>query len=125
VGKKKDNASEVSSRTATIGIKLVRIGKAGETAYNPKDIKYFFQMMRRIDPTAFILNAKNFTASAMRIKEMEALNPMEYKTFLDMRSDNWGASTEGKMRTVWMCYVATDTMTPTLLAMRDDKKMKE
>jgi hypothetical protein len=124
--KEKENATkEAESRANTVGIKMVRIGKAGKTGWCPGDVRYFFEMLRRIDPSAMVKNARNEKASAMTVKEVEMMSAVDYKGYLDMRNDSWGKPTENKMKTVWMCHVATDVLTPQLQQLRDDRTVQE
>jgi hypothetical protein len=122
---KRDTKAEAESKANTVGVKMVRIGNTGTTGYIPRDVSHFFTMLKRIDPTAVVLNSKNKVASATTMEEMEKMSAIEYKGFLDMRTDNWGGPTENKEKTVWMCYIATDLMSPTLQQLREDKQMQD
>jgi hypothetical protein len=125
-GKEKERRMlEATSKASIVGIKMVRIGNTGTTGWSVKDVRYFFQMLERIDPTALVINARNDKASAMKPKDMTKMNAMDYKGYLDMRNDNWGGPTENKTKTVWMCHVATDIMSPALQQLRDDEKVQE
>jgi hypothetical protein len=125
VGKKqKDAAEAATNKTNTVGVKMVRIGKAGTTGYSPRDVSHFFTMLKRIDSTAVILNSRKEITSATTMEEMEQMKAMDYKGFLDMRTDNWGGPAEHKEKTVWMCYVATDLMSPNLQQLREDKQVQ-
>jgi hypothetical protein len=108
-----------------VGIKLVRVGRRGETIYHPQDITQFFKELQRIDPTAIILNHKKDNNSAKTIAAMTTSPTMDYKTFLDLRTDNWGGPSEHKSRTMWMFYVASDTLTPSLSALRQDSRINQ
>lgn len=122
---KRDVVTEAANRVNTVGIKLVRIGSTGTTGYIPGDVSHFFKILRRVDPTAIILNARKEKSSATTTEDMEKMNAMDYKGFLDMRNDSWGSPTENKSKTVWMCYIATDTMTPNLQQLRDDGEAQD
>jgi hypothetical protein len=127
VGRKerRDAVTEATSKANTVGVKMVRIGKTGSTGYTPRNVSYFFTMLGRIDKTAVVLNARNETTSAKTVNEMEQMNAMDYKGFLDMRTDSWGGPTENKSKTVWMCYIASDLLQPNLQQLREDKQVQE
>jgi hypothetical protein len=116
---------EAAGKANIVGIKMVRIGKTGKTVYGPGDVSNFFKMLRRIDPTAIVLNARKEKTSAKTTKEMEKMNAIDYRGYLDMRSDNWGRPTDNKTKTTWMCYVATDIMTSKLQQLREDEQVQE
>jgi hypothetical protein len=122
---KRDLTTEAKSKANTVGIKMVRIGKTGNTIWSPKDVSHFFELLRKIDPNAIVMNARKETTSAMTTKEVEKMGYIDYRGYLDMRNDSWGAPTENKTKTVWMCHVATDILTPTLQQLRDDKQVQE
>jgi hypothetical protein len=115
----------VEGRASTLGIKMVRIGRTGKTVYNPGDVSYFFTMLDRIDPTAIVMNARKDRASAKTIKDMRKMNAIDYREYLEMRSDSWGGPTENKTKTTWMCYIVTDTMSPNLQQLREDNQVQE
>ena len=125
VGESTKPSDIAAQRARTVGIKLVRIGRKGETTYNPKDINRFFSELTRIDPGAIVTNHSNDPKSATTAADMAKLTFMDYNTFLDMKTDAWGGPSENKARTVWMCYVATDVLTPSLQALRDDLIMRK
>jgi hypothetical protein len=50
---------------------------------------------------------------------------MDYKTFLDLRTDNWGGPSEQRSRTMWMFYVASDILTPSLQVLRNDNRITQ
>jgi hypothetical protein len=122
---KEDATKEAANRANIVGIKMVRIGKSGNTGWCPGDVSYFFEMLRRIDPSAIVMNARRENSSAMTVKEVETMSALDYKGYLDMRNDAWGKPTENKMKTAWMCHVATDLLTPQLQQLRDDRKVQE
>jgi hypothetical protein len=111
---RRDAVNEATSKTNTVGVKMVRIGKTGSTGYTPGNVSFFFTMLGRIDKTAVVLNSRNEKASAKTVAEMEQMNAIDYKGFLDMRTDSWGGPTENKTKTVWMCYIASDALQPNL-----------
>jgi hypothetical protein len=125
VGVRQNTAQEVNRRFHKVGIKLVRVGKRGETVYHPQDILQFFKEIQRIDPTAIIMNHKKDSNSAKTIHEMATGPTMDYTKFLDLRTDNWGGPSEQKSRMMWMFYVASDHLTPSLHILRHDSRITQ
>ena len=121
-----DKPSDVAAKKAKmIGIKLVRMGTRGATGYHPKDLAVFFEELSQIDPGAIILNHACDPISATPVAQLAKFTSMDYKGFLDMKSDPWGGPTENKERTVWMCYAASDTLAPSLQALRKEPRMRK
>jgi hypothetical protein len=116
---------EVEHRFLRVGIKLVRVGKRGATTYHPQDIAQFFREIQRIDPNAIILNHHQDRGSAKTVEDMATGPTMEFAKFLDMRTDSWGGPSEQKSRTMWMCYIASDMLTPNLQVLRNDIRINQ
>jgi hypothetical protein len=125
VGIRNTPTQDADKRFNTVGIKLVRVGKRGETAYHPQDIAQFFKEISRIDPEAIILNHKKEMRSAKTVHAMATGSTMDYAKYLDLRTDNWGGPSEQRSRTMWMCYVASDSITPSLQVLRTDSRINQ
>lgn len=125
VGTKHTTAEEVKQRFHMVGVKLVRVGKRGETLYHPQDIIQFFKEVTRIDPKVIILNHKKEANSAKTANEMATGPSMDYTKFLDLRTDGWGGPSEQRSRTMWMFYVASDYITPSLHVLRNDNRINQ
>jgi hypothetical protein len=50
---------------------------------------------------------------------------MNYVKYLHMQRDGWGGPNENKTRTIWMCYIATETLTPNMRDLRENRMMQQ
>jgi hypothetical protein len=116
---------DANQREMKLGVKLVQIGKKGTTTYHPQDITMFFKILAQVDPMAIILNHKKDIQSAMAVHDIATTPNMDYVKYLDMRTDGWGGPVENKTRTIWMCYIATETLTPNLRDIRENRMMQQ
>ena len=103
-----------------LGVKVIRQGTRGSTAYNPKDLVILFEMIKRIDPQAYIMNHSAAISSATPVSQLSKLTKMDFRGFLDMRSTTWGKPADQQEITYLSFYLATDVVTLGLAELRDD-----
>ena len=106
-----------------LGVKVIRQGTRGSTAYNPKDLSILFELIQKIDPQAYIMNHSAAPSSATPVTQLSKLTKMDFRGFLDMRSTTWGKPSDQNEITYLSFYMATDVVSPGLAELRDDTQI--
>lgn len=109
----------------TFGIRVIREGETGATAYNPINLWEIFHHIQVIDPKLKVRNHANDPASQMDIAELANGKLQDPQGYLDIQRTTWGSNTDNKERTVLSFWVTSVVITPSLQELRNHKPMKD
>ena len=91
------------------------------------DLKFCFECIMRIDPTAIVMNHMKDPRTARPIAELTGpkMTSMDYNGFCDIQTFPWGKPQDGRHKTTMLCWIASNIITGDLKALRHDSNFQE
>ena len=110
---------EARTRKSLMGVTISKT-HAPNDKFTARDLAYFFTGVKHVDPKAVILPSNKEVKQARPVGEMTGCMLMDLRGFLDVHTTAWGKPSEGKERTTWSFWLATDVIKPGLHELRED-----
>ena len=126
VSKKSTIAYLLASKYCRAGVWITR-QTTNKQPYHLDDLKCIFECIQQIDPQAVILNHSKDPCSARMIADLVGSNmtAMDYNGFCDIQTIPWGKPQEGRYKTTLLFWIASNIITSSLKALRDDSNFQE
>lgn len=120
------NISEkIDNKKFITGILFSKIGPSAQKDVYSTDIIDVMGQVFKKDINAIILPHNRSKVGAMDYTKFMRSQGMDYAKFLNLQMDQWGAPTEGKTKTAYSFYVASDVIEEDLKILREDKELKQ
>ena len=103
-------SAKIDNKTFITGILFSKIGPSAQKDVYSTDIINLMGQVFKKDINAIILPHNRSKVGAMDHTKFMRSQGMDYTKFLDLQMDPWGAPTEGKTKTAFSFYVASDVI---------------